>query len=179
MDDKEIIKLIAQGDTSAFSLLLNRFKRPVFSLLAGIVHNREEAEELTQDVFMKVYKNAAKFRSDCSISTWIYRITYNTAISATRKSKYDFSDLDEKIINNIPDDVVDDVLDRSEDEELMIKLESAVKQLDADANALISLYYNQDKSIKEIADIMQLSAENVKVRLFRIRKRLVYLTNQM
>lgn len=107
MDDKEIIKLIAQGDTSAFSLLLNRFKRPVFSLLAGIVHNREE------------------------------------------------------------------------DEELMIKLESAVKQLDADANALISLYYNQDKSIKEIADIMQLSAENVKVRLFRIRKRLVYLTNQM
>ena len=174
MEEKDLVKHILDGDTNLFSQLLVRYQRPVHSLIRQIIPCREDAEELTQDVFIKAFKSLEKFRGDCSLSTWLYRIAYNTAISATRKKTYSFPDIDETFLNNIPDDYVDGILEKAEDEALLQKLESAIDMLDIESKTLISLYYNEDKPVNEIAEIMQLSPENVKVKLFRTRKKLVF-----
>lgn len=160
-----------------FSQLLKRYQRPVHSMIRQIINCREDAEELTQDVFIKAFKSLDKFRGDCSLSTWLYRIAYNTAISATRKKDHHMSDIDDSYLNNIPDDIADRVLEKMEDEIQLQRLEAAIDLLDIEAKALISLYYTEDKSVNEISEILQLSPDNVKVKLFRTRKKLVFLIN--
>lgn len=177
MEEKELVRRIIDGDTAMFSQLLKRYQRPVHSMIRQIINCREDAEELTQDVFIKAFKSLDKFRGDCSLSTWLYRIAYNTAISATRKKDRHMSDIDDSYLNNIPDDMVDRVLEKVEDEIQLQRLETAIDLLDIEAKALISLYYTEDKSVNEISEILQLSPDNVKVKLFRTRKKLVFLIN--
>lgn len=83
--DAYYIERVAAGDTGCFACLLDRYSRPVHSLILKMIRNKEDAEELAQDVFMKVFRNLPSFKADCSFSTWIYRIAYNTAISELRK----------------------------------------------------------------------------------------------
>lgn len=170
-NEKELIQCILEGNPEAFSVLLKLHQDSVHTLILQIVSSQEDAEELTQDVFMKAYQKIGTFRGDAGISTWLYRIAYNTAISATRKKKQVTVTLDEKLLNGIRDDEVDEILDREEDERLLEKMETAIKKLKPEERALLSLYYNQEKPINEIAIITQLTPSNVKIKLFRIRKK--------
>ena len=86
--DEKIIGQVLSGNRNAYALLVDKYKDRVFSLALGIVHKRELAEEIAQDAFIKAFTSLKKFRKDAGFSTWIYRITYNTAISETRKQKY-------------------------------------------------------------------------------------------
>jgi|WetSurMetagenome_2_1015567.scaffolds.fasta_scaffold156697_1 RNA polymerase sigma-70 factor, ECF subfamily len=167
----ECIKRILNGETVLFSSFLHRYSRPIHSMIARIVPCREDAEELTQDTFVKAFKKLDTYKGDCSFSTWLYRIAYNTAVSATRKKRLSFPALDENIINNVPDDAVDALLNK-EDEEVMQKLEHALELLNMEDRALITLYYTEEKSINEIASVLQLSSDNVKVKLYRVRKKI-------
>lgn len=177
LDEMDIVKRIQEGEVNLFSVLLERYERPVHSLIRQIILSREDAEELTQDVFVKAFRSLDSFRGGCSFSTWLHRIAYNTAISATRKRKFTFPVFEENALNNIPDETVDLYLNSDEDEELLQKLEQAVELLDNEEKALISLYYTQEKPINEISAILQISPENVKVRLFRTRKKIVAMIN--
>lgn len=169
---------ILEGDTSCFACLLDRYSRQVFSLIVRVVHNREDAEELTQDVFMKVFKHLSSFKEESSFSTWIYRIAYNTAISETRKKKYEFLAIDEMQLDNASDDSTFDILGQSDSSEQINKLEKALDLLPPDERILILLFYMQDKSIEEIAGISGLSKTNAKTKLFRIRKKLLVILKE-
>lgn len=176
LNDKDLVRRILDGETNRFSEVLKRYQRPVHSMIRQIITCREEAEELTQDVFVKAFRSLGSFRGECSLSTWLCRIAYNTAVSATRKKKLYFPDLDDYVLNNLPDETVDEVLEKTEDEALLQRLEAAIDTLNAEEKALISLYYTEDKPIADIATILRLSQDNVKVKLYRIRKKLVILT---
>ncbi|MBC8602900.1 sigma-70 family RNA polymerase sigma factor [Parabacteroides acidifaciens] len=104
--DTYYIKRIQAGDTACFACLLDKYSRPVHSLILKVVRSREDAEELAQDVFMKVFKHLSSFKGECSFSTWIYRIAYNTAISETRKKKHEFLAIEDTIINNVSEEEV-------------------------------------------------------------------------
>jgi RNA polymerase sigma-70 factor (ECF subfamily) len=177
-NEKELIKRIQDGETGAFSALLHQHQDAVFSLIVQIVSSREDAEELTQDVFIKAFKKINSFRGDSAISTWLYRIAYNTAISATRKRKQVFINLEEKNLNNMPDEVVDELLNLENDEKLLQNMKEAIEKLKPDEKALISLFYMQGRPVNEIASITKLTPENVKVKLFRTRKKIAVLINQ-
>ena len=86
-------------------------KRSIFLFysIVQIVGCSEDAEELVQDVFLKAFRNLSNYKGECLFSTWIYRIAYNTAISATRKKKQEFFYVDENTINNVPGDKADDI----------------------------------------------------------------------
>jgi RNA polymerase sigma-70 factor, ECF subfamily len=178
-NDHDIVQRVLEGEPGAFSLLLKRYQHQVYAMIRQIVVNKEDAEELTQDVFVKAFKHLGSFRGDASLSTWLYRIAYNTAISATRKKKLPLHDLDENLINNIHDDVVDQMLDQENDEKLLCRIELAMQNLMPEERAMIIMYYNQNKPVVEIASITGLSVDNVKVKLFRIRKKIVFLVKQM
>ena len=168
----ECIRRIVEGETEQFSYFLQRYSRPIHSMILRIVSCREDAEELTQDTFIKAFKKLETYKGDCSFSTWLYRIAYNTAISATRKKRITFPVQDENLINNVPDDAVDILLNNEKDEEVMQKLEQAIDMLNSEERALITLYYMDEKSIIEVASILQFTPDNVKVKLYRVRKKI-------
>ena len=176
--EKGLIHRIRNGEPEAFSELLHQYQHKVHALIFQIVSSREDAEELTQDVFVKAYQKIGSFRGESAISTWIYRIAYNTAISAIRRKKPVFLNLDEKTISEIPDEMVDEVLSSDHDEKLLQSIQQAIRKLIPEEKALISLFYTKGRSIKEIASIMKLSVENVKVKLYRTRRKIVWIINQ-
>lgn len=177
--DTYYIKRIVAGDTGCFACLLDKYSRPVHSLILKMVGNKEDAEELAQDVFMKVFRNLPSFKGDCSFSTWIYRIAYNTAISELRKKKQEFVAIEESQINNVSAEDVSEILEHTSVSEQLDKLEIALAQLSPDERALILLFYHKEKTIEELTVITGLSASNAKVKLHRIRKKLFVLIKGM
>lgn len=175
--ERDLIRSILDGKTSAFEQLVRRHQRPVFALIRQIVTCREDAEELTQDVFVKAFQKLNTFQGNSSFSTWIYRIAYNTAISATRKHRPEFPELDDKTWSNLADETVDELLDKTEDEEKLKRLEQAIEKLTMEERVMITLYYTEEKSMIEMASILQISTENAKIKLFRTRKKIVHLLN--
>jgi RNA polymerase sigma-70 factor (ECF subfamily) len=176
--EREYIRRILDGDTSLYAKLLEAYSGKIHALIVRIASSREEAEELTQDVFIKCFNKLGSFRGDCLFSTWLYRIAYNTAVSATRKKKPTSTVIDEKILHNISDQSVDALLNDDENDELLLQLEQAVNKLPPDEKALVTLYYYADKSVTELSSIMDISPSNVKTKLFRIRKKLYYMIKE-
>lgn len=181
-DETHIIHRILKGETSLYEYFLDKYSQQVFILIIRIVENQEDAEELTQDTFLKAFEHLSSFKAESSFSTWIYRIAYNTAISATRKRKQELIVMDSAMLMNISDQQIDDALN-DESEERVGKLNKAIKKLDAEERTLISLFYNEEKNneektIGEIALILGLTESNAKVKLHRIRKKLYILITE-
>lgn len=177
--DAYYIERVAAGDTGCFACLLDRYSRPVHSLILKMIRNKEDAEELAQDVFMKVFRNLPSFKADCSFSTWIYRIAYNTAISELRKKKQEFVAIEESQISNVSEEVVGELLGCTTVTEQLDKLEAALTLLPPDERALILLFYMKEKTVDELTVITGLSTSNIKVKLHRIRKKLFVLIKGM
>ena len=170
-DESHIIKEILNGKTEQYEYFLDRYGQQVFVLVDRIVSCQEDAEELTQDVFLKAFQQLSSFKAESSFSTWIYRIATNVAISAVRKRKEEAIRLDDSVFANLSDTQVDEALEDDSEEQLQ-RLQQAMEQLEADERALITLYYMEEKPLTEVAFIMGLTEANAKVKLHRIRKKL-------
>ena len=177
-EEAHIIKEILNGKTEQYEYFLDRYGQQVFVLVDRIVSCQEDAEELTQDVFLKAFQQLSSFKAESSFSTWIYRIATNLAISAVRKKRNDVLRLDDSVFANLSDTQVDEAL-ADESEEQMERLQQAMNQLEADERALITLYYLEEKPLAEVAFILGMTDGNAKVKLHRIRKKLyVLIKNQ-
>jgi RNA polymerase sigma-70 factor (ECF subfamily) len=170
--DTYYIKRIQEGDTAAYACILDKYSRQVYSLALKVVRNKEDAEELAQDVFLKVFKHLGGFKGDSSFSTWIYRIAYNTAISYTRKKKQEWLAIEEAVIINVSEEEVADALGQTDSTRQMEILDNALGQLPPGERAMIHFFYMEGKSMEEIASVTGLSVSNVKTKLHRIRKKL-------
>ena len=177
-EESHIIKEILNGKTEQYEYFLDRYGQQVFVLVDRIVSCQEDAEELTQDVFLKAFQQLSSFKAESTFSTWIYRIATNIAISAVRKKRNDVLRLDDSVFANLSDTQVDEALE-DESEEQMERLQQAMNQLEADERALITLYYLEEKPLAEVAFILGMTEGNAKVKLHRIRKKLyVLIKNQ-
>ena len=177
-EESHIIKEILNGKTEQYEYFLDRYGQQVFVLVDRIVSCQEDAEELTQDVFLKAFQQLSSFKAESSFSTWIYRIATNLAISAVRKKRNDVLRLDDSVFANLSDTQVDEALE-DDSEEQMERLQQAMNQLEADERALITLYYLEEKPLVEVAFILGMTDGNAKVKLHRIRKKLyVLIKNQ-
>ena len=175
--DDLYIKRIQNGETECFSYLVEHYSKPVFLLIARIVRRPEDAEELTQDVFLKVYRTLKDFQGNSLFSTWLYRIAYNSAISFTRKKKQEFLYIEEQTIDNISDREVDEDFENTVKEDQIQALHKAMEQLSPDERGIVTLFYMEEKTIEDIAAVTGLSNSNVKVKLHRIRKKLYLMLN--
>ena len=176
-EETHIIQRILNGETGQFEYFLQQYEQQVFSLIARIVCNQEDAEELTQDTFLKAFQHLSSFKADSSFSTWLYSIAYNTAITAVRKKKYNTFVVDEALLANISDQQVNEVLNE-ESEERIIQLNSAIEKLNSEEQTLITLFYHEEKPLNEIAIILGLTENNAKVKLYRVRKKIYVLMKQ-
>jgi RNA polymerase sigma-70 factor (ECF subfamily) len=170
--DSYYITKIKEGDPAAYAVLVNKYKKMAFNVALQMMGNREDAEEIAQDAFLKAYRALDSYKGDSKFSTWIYRIIYNTAISKLRKKKLDTSSIDEDYSASVNVKSTQSAVQELREEERKVFLKQALDQLSGDDRTLITLFYLEESSVDEVCSITGLSASNVKVKLHRARKKL-------
>ena len=172
INDQHYIDLINKGDTNAFAKLVDRYKDLVYTLTLRMLKNREEAEEVSQDTFIKVYKSINQYKGESKFSTWIYRIAYNSSLDRLKKNRKYFNNvaIDEFTEHQVK--TIDNALSKLEDEERNHAIQKCIALLSNDDAFLLTLYYFEDQNLDEISKVIGLTINNVKVKLFRSRKKL-------
>lgn len=168
LEEREVIESVRGGDSTRFGWIVERYSRQVFTLCRSITGDSEVAQEVVQDIFLKVYNNIGSWRGDCAFSTWIYRVAYNTAISSRRHRK-SIATLGVESMERI--EVALEAFDEQR-EARYVALEAALAKLKVEDRTIINMYYYDNKSVEELAYILNMSESNVKTKLFRIRKKL-------
>ncbi len=173
LNDSEIISKVLSGDQAAYAALVDRYQNYVFTLVLRMVKNREDAEEIAQDVFIKAYKYLADFRGASKFTTWLYTIVNNTSITFLRKKKLDIHSLDNEKVFEVADSrdsgMRADLVEQKSKQTMVTK---AIAMLSSDDAEIITLFYKAEQSLDEIAGILGLEPNTAKVRLHRARTRL-------
>jgi len=171
--DIEIISRVLKGEQSAYAELVNRYQNYVFTLVLRFTENREDAEEIAQDVFVKAYRSLADFRGDSKFSTWLFTITRTTCLSFLRKKKLDTLSLDNERtgiqVENRESGFNANLVEQKSKHAM---LNQAIAMLSPDDAQVLNLFYKGDQTLEEIGKIMRLDPNTVKVKLHRARQRL-------
>lgn len=172
ISNSELVKKSQLGDRSAFEQLVIRHQELVFSLAYKLTGNREMANDVAQEAFIRAWKAIEKFRGDSTFSTWIYRITVNTAWTLRKKAK-------KHNTLNIDDTYEPIVIDEKKDPEMVAinsdlssVLSKALNNLPVEQRIIVELKNIEGRSHKEIADYLDISVTAAKVRLHRAHQKL-------
>jgi RNA polymerase sigma-70 factor (ECF subfamily) len=172
ISNSELVKKSQLGDRSAFEQLVLRHQELVFSLSYKLTGNREMANDVAQEAFIRAWKAIEKFRGDSTFSTWIYRITVNTAWTLRKKAK-------KHNTLNIDDTYEPIVIDEKKDPEMVAinsdlssVLSKALNNLPVEQRIIVELKNIEGRSHKEIADYLDISVTAAKVRLHRAHQKL-------
>jgi len=167
--DQNLVREYLKGDKDSLEILIKKYLSPIFNFVLRLVENKQDAEDITQEVFVKVWKNIKKFNQRKNFKTWLFTIAKNTTFDFLRKKKVTyFSDLEDKEGKNW---VVDSLADPSplppeilERKELARDLERALKKLPPKMRAVLLLYYNEHLTLRAIAEILDEPLNTVKSR---------------
>lgn len=171
LSDNELIKKIQGGDTLCYRPLIDRYRNYAFTLAYRVLDNREDAEEVAHDAFMKAFNSIKNFKMESKFTTWFYRIVVNQAISRKRKKRIQTQEISERESDLDHYSRFDDMGDMPAEDRRHF-LAEAMRKLNDEERTLITLYYYKELEMDEIAEITQLDRNNLKVKLFRARKRL-------
>jgi RNA polymerase sigma-70 factor (ECF subfamily) len=177
--DWELVRQCKSGDREAFRELVERYQRKAMAIAFGILHDREDAMEVAQEAFAKVFTGIQKFKEEASFYTWLYRITVNLAIDRQRQKSrqplFDREDLGEGEragIEAIPDSAETDPYEQVKEKELGERLRTALAELTPAHKAVILLREVEGLSYEEISEVLQCSRGTVMSRLHYARKKL-------
>ena len=179
MDENEIIEGMARGDQRAFRELVERYKKKVYYLALDMAGNPIDAEDISQEVFLKVHRSFATFRKGAQLGSWLYRITYNASIDHLRRKAA------------APEPVADEVLESlshagaglpvrggagpgaaMESAQLQERIAQALEKVSPQEKAVFLLRHYEDLRLKDIAAALGLSIGSVKSYLFRAVRKL-------
>ena len=177
-DDQQYIDKVLQGDTNSFANLVDKYKDLVYSLVIKMTKNREEAEEISQDTFIKAFQNLEKFKGESKFSTWLYKIAYRTCLDTLKKNKnhrsnYDFNEI---TLNQIKS--TDSILNDLERKDRANVMKDCLDKLPSEERSILWMFYFDELSLKEIIEVTNLSEANLKVKLHRARKRLLSIVKE-
>ena len=171
--DSEIIQRVLQGDHQSYAEIVKRYQNFVFSITLRYTDNREDAEEISQDVFVKAYRSLADFRGASKFSTWLYTIVTTSCITFLRKKKLDTRSLDNEQVFELADSQDSEFrANQVEQKSRIAMVNDAIKLLNPDDAKMITLFYKGEQTLEEIGQIMGIEPNAAKVRLHRARQRL-------
>jgi RNA polymerase sigma factor (sigma-70 family) len=171
--DQEIIAKTLNGEVQQFGELVKRYQNFVFTIALRYTPNREDAEEIAQDAFVKAYKSLKDFRGESKFTTWLYTITTTSCLSFLRKKKLNIHSLDnEKVFAVVENQASGFSANQMETKSRVTMVNEAIQLLSADDANILTLFYKGEQSLEEIAVVMGIEANAVKVRLHRARARL-------
>jgi len=164
-----------------FKVFFEEHKAMVYNLSYDLSNSKEDAEDLTQEVFIKIFKSIGSFRGEAALKTWIYRITLNTWISHKRSRFFKFRKMQDQGDENLDNKYSQhpDPLDSIQSQDMQKQIRSALGGLSNKERGAFILRHYHDLSIKEVADSMEISAGTVKSLLFRGTKKLKKRLDQM
>jgi len=166
-----------QGDESAFREIVEQHKLSVLNLCYRFVGNKDDAEDIAQDVFIRILNAASRYRPDASLSTWLYRITVNVCLNFQRRKKIlNFFSLNHQLEsgqtagNRLPDPISDEQPDiMLEKKELQTLVQQAIQSLPENQQTVVILHRFEGLSYQEIADVLNTSVSAVESRLHRAK----------
>ncbi|CAN5605459.1 RNA polymerase sigma factor [soil metagenome] len=175
-NDLLVIQKVLAGEVHAYATLVDRYKDMAVSLAYNILLNREDAEEVAQDAFVKAYSALNAFKATAKFSTWLYRILVNTALNKKKLKKYDTVSIN----YSLHEDIVandDDFQQLTYANKKHIQI--ALQTISDNERICISLYYLDELSVEEIHEITHITTSNIKVLLYRGRKSLYAALQQL
>ncbi len=168
--DKELIQRANQGDRNAFNLIVNKYKDKVFKTAMRMVRNKDDAYDITQEVFIRAYKGLKNFKGDSSLYTWLYRITINNCLNFTSRDKYrtmaSVADLTQSSVSTVTPD------SQLQESQLLERLDKAIEQLPPQQRAVFVMRYYDEMTHAEISKILNRSEGAVKANYFQAVKKL-------
>ncbi|MBO9658771.1 MAG: RNA polymerase sigma factor [Chitinophagaceae bacterium] len=172
-NDNELISKVLGGDQQAYAVLVDRYKSYVFTLALRFTKNREDAEEVSQDIFIKAYRALADFRGASKFSTWLYTIVNTTCITFLRKKRLEVHSLDNEKVFEVADSQDSGFRANLVEQKSRVNMVNrAIALLSSDDAEIITLFYKGEQSLDEIAKVLGIESNAVKVRLHRARTRL-------
>lgn len=180
MNENELIKLILQGERDKFRIFVEKYQQLVFRTCIGFVHNKEDADDLTQEVFIQAYQSLPDFKMKSAFSTWLYRIAVNASLNKVRKSAGTsfIQRLESFFIAENKKNSLLTATDTDDPENIIIKqehsqwLQKALDSLPENQRTAIVLSKYDDLSQKEIAEVMNTTEGAVEALLQRAKKNL-------
>lgn len=171
--DADIITQVLGGNQQAYALLVDRYQNFVFTIVLRYIKSREDAEEVSQDVFVKAYRSLADFKGAAKFSTWLYTVTTTTCITFLRKKKLEVHSLDNEKVFAAADNLDSGMsANQIEQKSRVNMVNEAIKMLGPDDAQVLTLFYKGEQTLDEIASIMGKETNAVKVQLHRARARL-------
>lgn len=172
-NDLTYVTKILIGEIKHFEFLINKYKDKIFVLMLRFTKNREDAEELVQDTFIKAFKSLNTFKGEAKFSTWIYRIAYNTGVSHLRKKQNVLNLKDDTDVENTYFTEDFSLLNQLQKEEQKHFLSLTLDRLSESDSFILTLYYLNECTVDEIEKITGFGQSNIKVKLMRARRKLL------
>lgn len=170
--DQQLIEKALQGHTASFGELVVRYQDFIFTIVIRMVKHREEAEEIAQDSFVKAFERLESFQGKSKFSSWLYSIAYRTALDYLRKSKRFKDSIAVEEMNNMEVATLENGLQALVAKERRKLIQESIMKLPEIDAAIITFYYFEELSVREIATITEQSEDNIKIKLYRSRKKL-------
>ena len=167
-DEQRLIARILDGHAEDFGYFLERYGEEVFAIVSRLVNRQGDAEELVQDAFVRAFRSLSQFDGRSSWLTWVLRIAYHAALNHLKRQRQQWLSIDDV---QLTDTIDDDDLSTGKEERIQ-QLETAIDTLPPDEQMLLHLYYYDDRSLRDIAYIMDAEPNALATRLHRIRKKL-------
>jgi len=180
-------KAVKEGDQSAYSALMNKYRDSIYYMVLKMVHNRDDAEDLTIEAFGKAFKNLSKYSPNYAFSTWLFRIATNNAIDFIRKKRLDTTSIDRSISGDDEEGssfaatIKGKNLDPEEEfikQQRMNLMREVTEKLNDKYKILIELRFFKEYSYEEIAQELNLPLGTVKAQLFRAKELLYNILNK-
>ncbi len=173
-----VVRRVQRGDTDAFEMLVAAYEKNVFNVALQMTGNREDAQDMTQEAFIKAYSSLSTFRGDSKFSSWLYRIVSNVCLDFKRRqSRRPSSSL--TVEDDEGENIQLDIADESQSPEALLErkmtreaVRAGLQQLPDEQRQILLLREIQGLSYEEIGEVMGLEAGTVKSRIFRARKKL-------
>jgi len=171
--DNEILSRVLQGDQQAYAEIVKRYQSFVFTIALRYTPNREDAEEIAQDSFVKAYRSLSDFRGESKFSTWLYTIVTTTSLTFLRKKKIDVQSLDNEKVFEVADNQDSGFKANQVEQKSRVNMvNKAIAMLSPEDAQVITLFYKGEQSLEEMGQILGIEPNTVKVRLHRARQRL-------
>ena len=177
-NDQPLVVLACLGDTTAFAKLVERYQHMVYTLAIKLVGSPEDAQEVAQDTFLKAYQALNTFKGVSKFSTWLYKIAYHKGLDQLKKRKriLEVHSFDGHLNVDIPS--LENTWDTLEENEQKLSIKKAISELNGNDAVVITLFYFEELSLNEIAKVLAIKSNAVKVKLFRARKRLAHILSE-
>ena len=179
-DEELVYKIVETNNTHLFAVLYDRYSSVVYNKCYGFSKSKEEAEDLTHDVFIRLFVKLRTFKGKSKFSTWLYSFTYNFCVNYVQRDKHKKNENKTVVTDQVKDEEVFDEIDDAALFELKAdKLAKAMSIIEPNDKMILMMKYQDDLSIKEISEGLEIGESAVKMRLKRAKEKVVKVYNEL